>query len=37
LCEPYRPYVVPGVRYDMDVNLLIGGEDRLDALFGPRP
>jgi hypothetical protein len=37
LCEPYRPYVVPGVRYDMDVNILNGGEDRLNQLFGPRP
>jgi hypothetical protein len=37
LCEPYRPYVVPGVRYDMDVNILNGGEVRLDELFGPRP
>jgi GH25 family lysozyme M1 (1,4-beta-N-acetylmuramidase) len=37
LCEPYRPYVVPGVRYDMDVNVLNGGEERLDELFGPKP
>ena len=37
LCEPSRPYVVPGVRYDMDVNVLNGGEVRLTELFGRRP
>lgn len=37
LCEPYRPYRVPSVRYDMDVNVLNGGEARLTELFGPAP
>ena len=33
-CEPYRPYVVPGTRFDMDVNVWNGDLASLRAAFG---
>lgn len=37
LCEPYRPYAVPGTRYDLDLNVLLGDESLLEKLFPARP
>jgi len=34
-CKPYRRYPVAGSDFDLDVNLLNGGDDAFDALFGP--
>ncbi len=38
LCEPFRPYKVPGVAYDMDLNVFNGDIQALRTLFaGPKP
>ncbi|MHA6829843.1 glycoside hydrolase family 25 protein [Ralstonia pseudosolanacearum] len=37
LCEPYRPYAVPGTRYDLDLNVLMGDKSLLDKLFAVVP
>lgn len=34
LCEPYRPYIVPGTKFDMDINIFNGDEAALTGLFG---
>ena len=37
LCDRYRPYVIAGTRYDMDINYFNGEEAALKALFGVTP